>query len=149
MKFQLAIVLFTIASTYSAANAQPLNATFRGTVIYPSDILPPQKVCAENIRSKQIFCTETKQGGKEFSLSVVPGTYQIYALECQKLYRQSIACRDGYRSQRAYYNQHVICGLTYQCGQKFPKPQPLNVKIAAGQTISKIQPHDWYSRPSK
>jgi hypothetical protein len=118
--------------------------TLKGTVIYPSDFLPAQKVCAENMRTKQLFCFETKQGQKGFSIPVSAGTYEIFARECNKGYKQATICRDGYRPNRAYYNEFTKCGITAECGGKFKKNRPISVRIRSGQTIANIKPHDWY-----
>lgn len=135
----------TISSSIAKSERQPQNATLQGTVIYPSDYLPPQKVCAENVQTKRLFCSETKQQQRDFSISVKPGIYEIFARECKKSYQKDILCRDGYLLQRAYYNEHAKCGITAECAKKFKRNRPILVRIQAGETIAKIKPHDWYS----
>ncbi len=155
MKYQILIssllcTAISIGNTISLALAQSgqTNAKLKGTVIYPSEFLPAQKVCARNTQTKSLFCTETRQGQKDFTLPVSSGSYEIFARECNKVYNynQNARCRDGYRDRQAYYNEVVRCGLTFQCTQKFKKNRPIVVKISSGQTIGNIKPHDWYSR---
>jgi hypothetical protein len=134
----------TISSTMAQIDGQS-PGKLKGTVIYPSDLLPAQKVCAENVRTKQLFCFETKQGQTDFSIPVSAGTYEIFARECKKSYKQQIRCRDGYLPQRAYHNEFTKCGITAECGKKFKKNRPIAIRIGSGQTITNIKPHDWYS----
>jgi hypothetical protein len=136
----------TISSSIAQSERQPQNTTLKGTVIYPGDYLPSQKVCAKNVQTKQLFCFETKQNQSEFAISVKAGTYEIFARECAKSYPKDIVCRDGYRPQRAYYNEYARCGITAECANKFKKNQPIFVRIRSGQTIANIKPHDWYSK---
>jgi hypothetical protein len=136
----------TFSSTLAQSVGQSTNATLRGTVIYPSEMLPAQKVCAENQQTHRLFCSETKQSQQEFSIPIKAGSYVVFATECNKTYRKNISCRDGYRSRRAYYNEHVKCGLTVECGQKHRKNVPIVIRIKAGQTIANIKPHDWYTK---
>jgi hypothetical protein len=135
----------TISSSIAQSDRQIQNATLRGTVIYPSEFLPPQKVCAENVQTKQLSCIETKQQQTNFSISVKAGTYEIFARECTTSYQTNIVCRDGYRPRRAYYNEHAKCGVTAECAKKFKKNRPILVRIRSRQTITNIKPHDWYS----
>jgi hypothetical protein len=140
------IVLTILDWTIAPALSQSANSTIKGTVIYPGDYLPAQKVCAENRQTNQLFCTETKQSQQDFSILVKSGSYVVFAIECTKTYRRNIVCRDGYLPRRAYYNVHVRCGLTFQCAQKHKKNPPIVIRIAAGQTVANIKPHDWYSK---
>jgi hypothetical protein len=135
-----------ISPAIAQSERQPQNATLKGTVIYPSEFLPSQKVCAENVQTKQLFCFETKQEQTDFSIPVRTGTYEIFARACTKSYKQKIICRDGYRPQRAYYNKFAKCGITAECERKFKNDRPIVVRIRSGQTITNIKPHDWYSK---
>jgi hypothetical protein len=149
MKYHLSIssiLAATIAGSSLPMMAQSPTATLKGTTIYPADFLPAQQVCAQNTQTQRTFCVETKQGQRQFSLRVNAGSYEIYARECQKTYRQATTCRDGYRLRRAYYNQFSKCGITAECERKFKKNRPIVVQIAAGSSITDIKPHDWYTR---
>ncbi len=150
MKYHLSIssvfgVAIAIGSSLPTM-AQSLTATLKGTTIYPADFLPAQQVCARNTQTKHTFCAETKQGQHKFSIRVSAGSYEIYARECQKTYREATTCRDGYRLRRAYYNQFSKCGITAECERKFKQNRPIVVRIAAGSSITDIKPHDWYTR---
>ncbi len=135
----------TVSSSIAKSDRQSQNGTFQGTLIYPSDYLPAQKVCAKNVKTKKLFCVETKQQQTDFSLSVKAGTYEIFARECIKSYEKDLVCRDGYLPRRAYYNEHAKCGITAECAKKFKHNRRILVPIRSGQTIANIKPHDWYS----
>jgi hypothetical protein len=126
--------------------AQEYLGTIYGTVIYPSEVLLAQKVCAVNLQSKQETCTETRQGQRSFSLQVTPGTYHVFSKACRQSYRDNEFCKHEYRDQRAYYNQYVQCGLTYACQQKIRNKSPIPVLVKLGETVKGIKPHDWYTR---
>jgi hypothetical protein len=136
----------TIAPSIAQPDRQPQNATLRGTVIYPGDYLPPQKVCAKNTQTKQLFCFETKQNQSEFAISVKAGTYEIFARECSIKSPAGKKCGGIYDPKRIYYNEFAKCGTTAECQKKFKKNRPILVRIRSGQTISNIKPHDWYSK---
>lgn len=42
-------------------------------------------------------------------------------------------------------NEHVRCGLTYECSQKPESQRPIPVKVNAGKVVQNVNPHDWYS----
>jgi hypothetical protein len=127
--------------------AQSTDSIIKGTVNYPSDMLPAQKVCAENQQSKQLFCTETKQSQENFSIPVPAGSYVVFSTPCKETYRQNVICRDGYISRlRGYYTAYAKCGATVQCARKHKKNPRLVIRIIAGKTIANIKPHDWYTK---
>jgi|GEM_PF-2044312 len=114
-----------------------------GSLGYPSESIPDaMKVCAENVKTKEITCTAEQIRNRKYSsgvgykLKVPAGTYQIFA---------SLTDPNGLGSSyapdyRAYYSDFVTCGLVYGC----PSHNPINVTVSEGQTISKIDPVDWY-----
>jgi hypothetical protein len=136
----------TIAPSIAKSDLQPQNATLKGTVIYPGKFLAPQKVCAENVQTKQLFCSETRQNQSEFSISVKAGTYEIFAIECKIKSPAGGKCGGIYGLERIYYNEFAKCGTTAACRKKFKENRPILVPILSGQTISNIKPHDWYSK---
>ncbi|MEY2978271.1 MAG: hypothetical protein ACO31I_04250 [Prochlorotrichaceae cyanobacterium] len=137
----------------------PPTATLEGTVIFPSDTLPAQRICAEAIATDSqaaptsqasqtpIICTETAEGEEEFTLAVPPGTYEVFAQRCQQSYEDRQFCSDGYVDERAYYNEYVACGITYECSLKISQQTnlPIPIQVESGQTIPNISPHDWYT----
>jgi hypothetical protein len=111
------------------------NGTIEGSLSYPSEGIPENMtVCAESNDLEDPICTSAKitdakyTYGKGYKLEVPAGTYLVYA----KL--------DG-QEYRAYYNKFVICGLLASCTDH----TPIEVKVTANQTTSKIDPQDWYN----
>ncbi len=131
-------------STALAETRETLSVgTIQGTVIYPSDILPAQRVCAVNTQTRGAYCTETGEEQSQFSLPVRPGTYHVYAIACRDYLGQpGTNCQNrNYDDQiRAYYDEFVTCGLYANCGSKLP----ISVTVRAGETVTGVSPHDWY-----
>jgi len=120
-------------------------ATIQGELTYPSDYTPAQKVCAEDIFTKKSYCTRTRQEQRSYKLQLPPGVYHVFALACSESYGEYIVCQDGYREKRAYYTDHVICGITAECGE-VTTGNPIPVKVEPGENLSEINPQDWYSQ---
>jgi len=106
-----------------------------GSLSYPSEGLPPDlQVCAENLATKEINCTEEKIRdekyiyGLGYQLEVPAGKYFVYALT------------DWRKGYRAYYSEFVACGLKENCLSH----QPLVVQVNPGKTTSSINPWDWH-----
>lgn len=117
--------------------------TVEGSLGYPSEFIPDtMKTCAENVKTKEITCTSEQIKNKKYTsgvgykLEVPAGTYRVFAsLTDPKGLGSSYA-----PDYRAYYSDFVTCGLSYGC----PSHAPINVTVSEGQTISKIDPVDWY-----
>lgn len=110
-----------------------------GNLIYPSEVLPPQTVCAENIQTKKSICTSlniqvNEKPGYRFTLP--PGEYEVYA------FLTSEGPTPGPTTQKAYYNEFVTCGLKASCTSH----KAIVVTVESGKTSSDINPHDWYSQ---
>lgn len=113
-----------------------------GSLSYPSEFIPEMKICAEIPKSGEKICTtdQIKSGrfanGVGYRLEVPAGTYQVYATlsDAKKI------GADSFENYRAYYSEFVTCGLSYGC----PSHVPINVAVKAGETVSKIDPTDWY-----
>jgi len=131
----------------SAQNqGQNPSGRIRGTLIFPSDVLLAQKVCAENVKTRKMICVETKQSQPNFSIQAPPGTYYVFAKVCNRSYRSNKFCSDGYGERRAYYNAYVRCGLTYQCEKSVRVNSPIPVKVNSGEIVREVKPHDWYTK---
>lgn len=101
-----------------------------GSTSYPSEFLPDQTVCADNLDTNETICTETVEDekytyGKGYLLEVPAGTYNVYA---------------KYEGQKIYYNEFVTCGLNINC----PSHDPIDVVVEAGATATDVDPQDWY-----
>jgi hypothetical protein len=139
----LATAIATLLLSQSLANSD--YGTIRGELSFPSDYMPAQKVCAEDIFTKKSYCTETRQEQRSYQLQLPPGVYYVFAVACKESYEKDIVCQDGYREKRAYYTDHVICGITYECEQ-VTTGNPIPVKVEPGENLSEINPQDWYSK---
>lgn len=117
--------------------------TIQGTLIYPSDVLPSQKICAENVANRNEYCTQTREEQTSYTLQVPLGIYHIFALECSEYYGEKVFCQDRYLDERAYYNEYVKCGLTARCRCT---NRPISVTVKPGEIVKGVNPHDWYCR---
>ena len=119
-----------------------LNGTIEGSLNYPSEFIPPLEVCADNIKTGEEFCTyeqiedQKYMYGIGYKIEVPEGNYQVFA----RLYEPEDDAGD-LKDYKAYYSEFVICGLEYDC----PSHNPIVVKVDAGETVSEIDPHDWYA----
>lgn len=114
-----------------------------GSLAYPSEFIPPDMtICAENIASKQRFCTAQHLKGKQYQygegykLKVPPGEYYVYAyLPDPGKYGASYP-----KDYRAYYSEFVKCGMRAEC----PSHAPVVVRVGSGEQLQGIDPQDWY-----
>ncbi len=117
-------------------------AIITGALSYPSDFdFPEMIVCAEAINSKSIHCTEkrirNRRSGKfTYKLRVPAGSYYVFATIVNS--EEPI---DDVRGYKAYYSEFVKCGLSVNC----PSHKPIEVSVRAGQTLTGIDPGDWYA----
>jgi hypothetical protein len=114
--------------------------TIEGSLGYPSEGIPPEmKICAENILSKELFCTKTHiknkkyQYGEGYTLTVPVGTYVVFSS------LDSFNENNG-SEYRAYYSEFVTCGISVECKSH----DPIEITVLANRTLSKVDPQDWY-----
>ena len=106
-----------------------VKGTIEGSLSYPGESLPENmEVCAESKADMKTYCDFEKTGKDTYKLKVPVGKYFVYA---------KIPDRDYY----AYYSKFVTCGLAYECKDH----TPIEIEVKANQTISKIDPQDWYN----
>lgn len=108
-----------------------------GELSYPSDYIPAIKTCAENILTKEDFCTECKE--------LVEKDQNKYWICKESNYKLDIPVGDYYvfsevNGFKAYYSEFVTCGLSTNCLSH----DPIKVTVKNGQTIPNINPSDWY-----
>ncbi len=110
-------------------------ATIEGSLSYPASGIPPELyVCAEAVQSQAQYCTSEHITDARFTyfqgyrIIVPPGSYYVFA-----------ARSSG--SIRAYWSEFVRCGLQLAC----PSHTPLVVEAASGQTVTGIDPGDFYA----
>jgi len=122
-----------------AKQAQTIEkSTIEGSLSFPSNYIPEDmQVCALDTTNDQgIFCTKDHITDKKYTYGVgykieVPaGSYNVYA---------TVSSWQGYK---AYYSDFVTCGLKSSC----PSHNPIEVKVDAGQSVTKIDPIDWYKQ---
>lgn len=123
-------------SNMNPQDLQLLNGTIEGSLSYPSEQIPTDmEVCAKNINSGQLYCTNNHLSGSQYTygkgyqISVPAGEYEVYATT------QTVP------NYQAYYNEFVTCGLMVGCNSL----TPITVTVTAGQTTSDINPWDWYN----
>jgi len=125
------------------AAAAPQPGVIEGALSYPSEFIPPDMtICAENLATKQLHCTNKHLKAKKYQykvgykLTVPPGDYHVYAyLPDPARYGAEYS-----KDYRAYYSEYVKCGMTEKC----PSHAPIVVKVKSGETVSGIDPQDWY-----
>jgi hypothetical protein len=114
--------------------------TITGALSYPSDFdFPRMIVCAETVNASSIHCTDkrvvNRRTGKiTYKLTVPAGSYYVFATIVNG------EAVESYRGYKAYYSDFVKCGLSINC----PSHAPIKVTLRAGQTVSGIDPGDWY-----
>lgn len=117
-------------------SSAPSSATIEGSLSYPSEGIPEEmKVCAQNRETQDEVCTSKHLEGSQFQygvgyrLQVSPGMYEVYAY------------LPNQPDSKAYYSEAVPCGLSVDCLSH----QPIPVQVAAGETVTNIDPQDWYA----
>jgi hypothetical protein len=106
-----------------------------GNASYPSEGLPEdEEVCAENIADKsKVYCINVgRSGAIGYELEVPVGKYYVYS---------KTKLLSGYK---AYYNEYVKCGLKVTCPDS-GHDQYIPVEVKANETVSDVDPGDWYA----
>ena len=133
------LLLGTFPAQSQAPSQQP--ATITGALSYPGDVdLPAMIVCAEAVNSKSIHCTDkrltNRRSGKlTYKLRVPAGGYYVFATIVN-----GEEPAEDFQGYKAYYSEFIKCGLSVNC----PSHKPIEVKVRAGQTLTGIDPADWY-----
>jgi len=100
-----------------------------GTLAYPSEVLPAQRVCAVDLATDKEYCRHAAEGEAAFTIAAPAGEYWVYAV-----------LPDDASGKRAYYSEFVRCGLSTECKDH----TPVTVVVEAG-TDAEAHPHDWYA----
>ena len=142
--FLSGILGVTLAAVLLPAQSQvpaPQTAVITGELSYPGDFdFPRMIVCAEAVDSRRVHCTDkrvqNRRSGKfTYKLRVPVGSYYVFAT----LVNGEEPAED-FQGYKAYYSEFVKCGLKVDC----PSHDPVKVTARAGQTLTGINPGDWY-----
>ena len=108
--------------------------TLKGRLSYPSEFLPPQRVVAFDLMDQETYyVTEVPDDGS-YTLDVPPGTYLVVA------YLMDPYEAGAPPNSAGGYSQAVLCGLTVDCTDH----SLVSVQVSAGETVSNVDPGDWY-----
>lgn len=127
----LIFVLFCLSFDSLASKTE--NGKISGRLGFPSDFLPPLKVCAVNTKSGKETCTLSKSDQRKFEIAVSPGTYKVYASLLEKHGKFDT----GYK---AFYSEYVKCGIKVSCKSH----SPIEVNVLEGNEVGNVDPQDWY-----
>ena len=123
--------------------AAPPPGVIEGSLSYPSEFIPDDMtICAENLATKKIYCTNKHINARKYrykvgyKLPVPAGDYHVYA----QLPDPARYGAEYPKDYRAYYSQFVKCGMSVECKDH----TPIVVKVKSGETVSGIDPQDWY-----
>lgn len=139
--FNLLITSLVIGGLTELKVSAQRTGAITGSLSYPTDAgLPRMIVCAEAVNSVTIHCTDkrihNRRSGKvTYKLAVPAGTYYVFATVVN-----GEPLGEGFQGYKAYYSDFVICGLSINC----PSHTPIKVTVRAGQTLTGIDPGDWY-----
>ena len=136
-----AICLLLSPNPGLAAASQP--GVIEGSLSYPSEFIPPDMtICAENLATKKIYCTNQHLKAKKYrykvghKLEAPPGDYHVFAQ-----LPDPVKYGAGYaKDYRAYYSKFVTCGMSVDCLDH----APIIVNVKSGETVRGIDPMDWY-----
>lgn len=124
-----------------STSSTEMTAYIEGSLGFPSEVIPESmRVCAENVSTGELFCTEEHLEGNDYKyglgyrLPVRSGTYYVY----------SILPGDGveWMGYKAYFDEFVVCGLSVDCTDH----TPIAITARGGETTLDIDPIDWYNK---
>jgi hypothetical protein len=113
----------------AAATTDASSGRISGTLSYPSEFLPPMRVCAFELAEATPYCVLTDEGQAQYRIEgVPPGDYLVLAFP-----HDPGAPPGGYTG--------CVADLRAGCGDHDLKP----IIVAAGQTTPDIDPADYYA----
>lgn len=74
MRRFLGVILSASVVGWGIATSEQMTLV-KGRLIYPSDYMPAQIVCAVSVSNRKRLCTKTKEGDKGFAMRLPPGRY--------------------------------------------------------------------------
>lgn len=113
----------------SAPAAATRAGSIAGTLSYPSEYVPPMRVCAFELADATAYCVRTGKHQARYRLDgVPPGDYLVLAFP-----QEAGALPGGYTG--------CVRDLTAACGDHELQP----IVVAAGRTTPDIDPADYYA----
>lgn len=120
---------------------QPQYGSLTGKLSYPSEFIPPLRVVATNIQTNEVYFVDTAQNQGVYTIAnLLPGTYHVMAYS-YSLSQEQHPEDNLFTQLSAGYTQAVLCGLSVDCQDH----SLIDVVIEPGQTITNIDPGDWYA----
>ncbi|NMB55648.1 MAG: hypothetical protein GYA15_13205 [Leptolinea sp.] len=112
---------------------KPPFGSITGSLSYPSEKIPPQRIVAVNVETGEFFSTEVLDQDT-YRLDEVPaGKYHIMAYLLEP-------ASNG-QNITAGYTQFVICGLKADCTDH----RLVEVEVEANANTPDVDPADWYA----
>jgi len=143
LRFCLIWLICLLLLALGPGAAAPPSGVIEGSLSYPSEFIPDDMViCAENVATKKIYCTNNHLKAKKYQykvgykLTVPPGDYHVFA----QLPDPARYGADMPKDYRAYYSDFVKCGMSVDCKSH----APIVVTVKSGATTSGVDPWDWY-----
>lgn len=112
-----------------------------GSLTYPAEVVPHQKVCAVDIRSSNEICTQSIDDPKtgfafSYKLDVPKGQYHVYATVDEKGWESMVG-------HKAYYTKAVECGIGFT-KNKCNDHTKIVVYVEGKDIIEGVDPVDWW-----
>jgi len=101
--------------------------TITGKLGYAGGRIPPQRVCAVNLKDSKEYCQQTLEGEDAYVVPAPAGDYWVYA---------TLIRTDA--TQRAYYSEYETCGEKPECKDH----SPIKITVASEQIV-RADPKDW------
>ncbi|MFH1036625.1 MAG: hypothetical protein V1756_00960 [Patescibacteria group bacterium] len=136
--FIAVILVFTAFGAFFAYSQSSKEKTgiIEGSLGYPSEFIPADmRVCAEDISTKQQYCTGDHIQNTKYTYGVG------YKFEIPKGKYRVFATLPNWVNYRAYYSEYVTCGLGADCISH----SPIVIEVKADNIINNIDPQDWYN----
>jgi hypothetical protein len=121
------------ADSTTPMSSFPQMGTISGSLNYPSDFIPAQRVVAFELTLNQVNYVDTVAGQNSYTIDVPVGTYHVVAYP--------LAASGVPTGLSAGYTQAVPCGLSVSCTDH----SLITVTVTAGNTSSNVNPEDWYA----
>ncbi len=118
------------------ATVASIPGSISGSLTYPADTMPPLYVAALQVGTHTYRYVITQPGQMAYEIdNLPPGTWNIIAY--------TVGGGGFPAGFGGGYTQAVTCGLATECADH----SLIDVVVAPGQQVSKINPGDWYAPP--